>query len=101
MKTSELIKLLQDEVQHFGDRDFMMFCPRHSGEDGPPVAVHGLGWYGHVEKNITASYLDCVECHEEDMRDKAEVDAMDEIAGEDDYHPDGDEPMSLEEFDSL
>jgi hypothetical protein len=99
MKSTELIALLQEEVKHFGDRDFMMFCPRHSGEDGPPVAVNGLGWYGDIEKHISASFLDCVECHEEDMRDKAEADAMDELEHTAGLEPD--EPMDLEEFDSL
>ncbi len=72
MKTSELIKALQEEMAGFGDLEVVTFCPQHSGEDGDPIPVSGLGWYGNPAKNVRATFIECSECHYEGIADKIE-----------------------------
>lgn len=83
MKACELITLLQSEVDAFGDRDVVVFCPEHSGDHGhDPVPVAGLGWYGDEAKDLRATFIECSFCYEESISDKAWDDAMSEIAAE-------------------
>ncbi len=75
MKASELIAALENEIAGFGDVEITVYCPEHSGESGDPIAVHGLGWFcGQNGKK--SSFIECWECHDQDMRDKCEADAL-------------------------
>lgn len=76
MKASELITALQNEIAGFGDVEITVFCPEHSGENGPPIAVHGLGWYCGQSKKDQSTFIECYECHADAMREKCETDAM-------------------------
>lgn len=101
MNTSELIRLLLNERRAFGDQDVMVFCPCHSGEDGEPMPVHDLGWYGNSEKKIRAVFLVCVECHYEGISEKHQAAAMEEFAGEPMMLGEDCSPMTLEDFEDL
>lgn len=79
MKASELIELLQSEIDAFGDRDVTVFCPEHSGEHGNnAVPISGLGWYADTVNNERSTFIECAACHEDAMTEKCVSDAMEE-----------------------
>lgn len=78
MKATELIKRLQAEVASFGDQEITVYCPIHSGEDGDPVAVHGLGWFCG-SKGEKSCFIECAECHADARNDKLWSDYMEEL----------------------
>ena len=81
MKASELVKLLQQEIEAFGDQEITVYCPEHSGDDGDPVAIHGLGWFGS-DTGERSTFIECFYCHDEAMTDKLWSKAMDEVKAE-------------------
>jgi hypothetical protein len=85
MKASELIELLRQEIDAFGDQEVTVFCPEHSGEGGDPVWVSGLGWFANADKNERSTFIECGECHQDGINDKAWSDAMDEVVGDDHF----------------
>lgn len=72
MKASELIRLLQEEIANFEDRDVIIVSCSHGSQEGERIDIGRLGWWGDIGKKERAIYLTCVECDVEDQIENAQ-----------------------------